>query len=60
MSFWVIGSIAYLALLLFAFALARVASSPEPADVYPDGGASKSDRSMALSASGRDSSEPGA
>ena len=29
MSIWVIGAIAYLAVLLFAFALARVASPPD-------------------------------
>ena len=32
MSVWVIGSVAYVALLLFAWALARVASSPESVD----------------------------
>ncbi|MDJ0665288.1 MAG: hypothetical protein QNJ75_12065 [Acidimicrobiia bacterium] len=33
MSIWVIGAIAYLAVLLFAFALARVASASD----HPDG-----------------------
>ena len=59
MSIWVIGSIAYLALLLFAFALARLASSPEPVDAHLDEVAENPDRSMAMSASVRDVSDTG-
>jgi len=49
MSVWVIGSIAYLAVLLFAFALAQVASVPDQADSPADSAFEQSDRASTAS-----------
>jgi hypothetical protein len=59
MSVWVIGSIAYLAMLLFGWALARVASPPGPGDPSPRPALENPDRAMVMSAGMREASDTG-